>query len=85
MVDGELVQLAVDDPLGDIVPSPVGDDAEKILLNGAERGPDPISVLPEMVPDEDHLFFKVYSISSNWRHTGRTFPLSKLSDTSLAW
>ena len=43
---------------GDIVPSPVGDDAEKIFLNGAERGPDPISVLPEMVPDEDHLFLK---------------------------
>ena len=59
MVDGELVQLAVDDPLGDIMPSPVGDDAEKIFLNGAERGLDPISVLSEMVPDEDHLFFNL--------------------------
>lgn len=83
MVDGELVQLAVDDPLGDIVPSPVGDDAEKLFLNGAERGPDPISVLPEMVPDEDHLFLKCTAS----RRTGYTLdePSPSPSSPIRAW
>ena len=65
MVIGELVELAVDKSLCNGESPSIRDDAQEILLDGAERRPDPVPVLSEVVPDEDHLFFKVYSISSN--------------------
>ena len=42
MVNGEFVQLAVDNHLGNIVFPPVGDDAWDILFNEAERGSDSV-------------------------------------------
>lgn len=58
MVFRQLVEFATDDPMSHFQPSAVGDDTEEVLLDRAERCPDPVPILSEMVPREGHLFLK---------------------------